>query len=649
MLAKRLDELKLTGNLPSPTGVGLAILEQTSRDDYSLGELAKTLQTDPALTGRILKLANSSAKAGAVPVATVADATMRLGVRTVRSIALGFSLVSGNRAGRCAAFDYEAYWSRALACAAAAQMLAERLKTAVPAEAFTCGLLAEIGKLALASIHPEIYSRLLEQGKQVDPDEFTVLEARELGVDHRELAAAMLADWKLPESFGFAVASWERPEGDPVPPNDQARHMAAILREAVRIAEACLLHDDGAPEACRAAWMNLADARRLVGLDEEPFVHFCDQIRSSWRDWGAILKIATHGGPSFEEIARIAAERTRVVVSEPTAENPARKGLRILAVDDDAVSLKMLVHSLTRDGHMVMTARNGKEALGLALQHNPQMVVTDWVMPELDGIDVCKALRRSSEGVATYILLLTGREEEDRVVEAFDAGADEYVCKPFNARVLLARVRAGQRMIELREQVERDKQDRARQVAEMAVLNRRLQAAALTDVLTELHNRRYAMKRLEQELENARRSGSALAVIMIDLDKFKSINDEHGHDVGDAVLRETADVLRLTTRRGDVVTRLGGEEFLVICPGSDVSRATLLAERIRSAVEQHMLRHGSFQGYVTVSAGVAALENHDQTLDSLLKVADRRVYAAKAAGRNRVSSDDETWREAQAG
>ncbi|MCC6407015.1 MAG: diguanylate cyclase [Planctomycetes bacterium] len=649
MLGKRLDELKMTGNLPSPTGVGLAILELTSREDYSLGDLARTLQTDPALTGRILRLANSSDKAGAQPAKTVHEAAMRLGVRTVRSVALGFSLVSGNRAGACAAFDYDDYWSRSLATAVAAQVLAEQLRTVVPPEAFTCGLLADIGRLALASIHPVAYAKVMTDVRGRSTDELAAAETRDFGLDHRELAGAMLADWKLPISFSFSVANFERREPEAAWPDDAAKHMTGILKAASRIGAACLLHRDEASTTTRMHWNALDESRQELGLSPQDFLRLCELVRASWRDWGSILKINTPNGPSFEEISRTAQEQRDEPVDRKVELLAARKGLRILAADDEPISLRLLVHHLTRDGHTVMTASNGREALSMALTHNPQMVVTDWMMPELDGVEVCKALRRSSEGVATYILILTGREEEDRVVEAFEAGADEYVNKPFNPRVLLARVRAGQRMIELREQVERDKQERARQLAEMAVLNRRLQTAALTDVLTELPNRRYAMKRLEQELATTRGTKQPLAVIMIDIDKFKLINDQHGHDIGDVVLRETANSLRKAVRRGDVVCRLGGEEFLVISPLSDLKRGELLAERIRKTVEESRIEHGSFSRNVTVSLGVASASDASQSLDGLLKEADRRVYHAKSLGRNRVCSSEPPTAESQAG
>jgi PleD family two-component response regulator len=197
--------------------------------------------------------------------------------------------------------------------------------------------------------------------------------------------------------------------------------------------------------------------------------------------------------------------------------------------------------------------------------------------------------------------MLTAKEDEDRIVDAFHAGADDFVTKPFNPRILLARVGAGQRIVELQLRIDADKRVREQQVAEMGLLTRKLRAAALTDVLTELPNRRYAMNRLEHEWDAAVRLDRPLSVSMIDIDEFKRINDLHGHDVGDSVLKATAATLRSYTRRGDVICRLGGEEFIVIhvnCIG--------IAERSATFLDA----------------------------DVLLKAADQAVYAAKAAGRN---------------
>lgn len=636
MNEKQLDELKLTGALPSPTGVGLSILELTRGEDYAMGDVTRAIQSDPALTGRIIKIANSAGFAGSHAVTSVAQAAMRLGVRSVRNVALGFTLVSGNRGGACPGFDYEGYWARSLAIAVLAQRLADSLKLAAPADAFTCGLLSGIGTLALASIHPDRYSQLLARIAAQPDSDLLRLEHETFDLDHCELAGAMLADWRLPTSFCFAVSTFERREPLSSAPDENSRRMTMLVGAAAVIADVCLLsrgHPVRGPE-------QLARSLDALGLSQDVFERLRVDAAAEWREWGRALQIPTDVQVKPAELVAEAQQMLAVPTdTQLQLSGPERKGLRILAVDDDPVSLRILEHHLTKDGHQVIRAVNGRQALIAALESAPQMVVTDWNMPEMDGLELAKSLRRSNESRATFILLLTGREEEDRVVEAFDAGVDEYVVKPFNPKILLARVRAGQRMIELREQVERDRQLRDHQMAEMAVLNRKLEAAAMTDVLTKLPNRRYAMRKLEDELNGAHASGSQLAVIMIDIDHFKQVNDRYGHDMGDLVLRETAGVLRNTTRRGDYVCRLGGEEFLVICTKASLPQCAMTAERIRAAVEENVIGFG-FERAVTVSLGAAALSCGAATVDELLKLADRRVYAAKAAGRNRVCSQD---------
>jgi diguanylate cyclase (GGDEF)-like protein len=637
MLGKQIDELSLTGSLPSPTGVGLAILRHTQNDDFTMGELIRATKSDPALTGMLLKLANTGKRGSARPSRTVSSAAMQLGVRSVRDVALGFSLISGNRTVRCARFDYEEYWSHSLAMAVSAEILGRIFGEVDPDEAFTCAILSGIGKLALASIHPETFSGLLDESQGMGVEDLIALERRALDVDHRELSGAMMKDWKLPEAFAFAITNFEL--ADEGAPSDQARKMTATLRAANRLAKACVPPARMPPSDWKQRWSDLEQLGRDLGMDSEKFNGLCKVLAEKWRTRSQVLEVPCEPTPSLEELARRVRNEEPRRPRRPVRRDHIRLGLSVLAVDDDPVSLRLLTHHLTRDGHTVTTAKDGRQALALALQYHPQMVVTDWMMPEMDGIELCKALRSSSENNATYILLVTGREDEDRVIEAFGAGADEYLTKPFNPRILLARVRAGQRMIELREQSESDKQARVQQVAHMAVLNRKLRTAAMTDVLTALPNRRYAMKRLHEELKESADSGAPMSAIMIDIDHFKQVNDQHGHDVGDVVLSETAEVLRRSTRRGEVVCRLGGEEFLVICIATSTDDCAKTAERLRHAIEKRILHVGTFRSSVTASFGVSSLCDSVLTVDDLLMAADKYLYEAKAGGRNRVCVD----------
>lgn len=633
MRNEHFEELKHTGNLPSPSGVGMRILVLTRDEECEIEEIAKAIQADPALTGRIIKLATSVQSQGiGGSVATVKEASVRLGLRTVTNVALGFSLVSGNRVGRCERFDYDAYWSWSLACAVSAQILSEELGIAHPAEAFTCGLLSRIGRLALASVHPTTYARLLDEVEKTSID-LAIAERREFSVDNRWVAGAMLSDWGLPTSFAEVASSLD--ERTPQFEDPSSYELLRLLRAAGSVAEVCSTHREGQP--------GHLDALRQVCKELEiPAADFCrafDRIVGSWKEWGEVLEISTNEVMSFEELERKAEQaqtQAQASAAPDAPKTPAGSRLRILAVDDDQVSLKLLVRQLSRAGHLVVTASNGKEALAVALQTNPQIVVTDWMMPEMDGLELCKALRRIRTGRNLYILILTGRAEEDRVVEAFEAGVDDYVVKPFKPKLLLARIRGGERVVRLQERVERYIETQKEQLAKLEVQRRKLKTAAMTDALTELPNRRYAMKRLEVEWANCSRSGSPLSVIMLDIDKFKSINDGFGHAVGDAVLQSTARAIVRTLRKGDTCARIGGEEFLVICPGTDGEGAMQAAERIRMAVEGNKIVAGDFDGVITASLGVASWTSEIESIDMLLRVSDEAVYEAKAQGRNQT-------------
>jgi diguanylate cyclase (GGDEF)-like protein len=399
--ATRLDELKATNQLPSPAGVALAILRLAESELATRQEIARALQTDPALPGRVLKLANSVAAGRARAVTSVREAVTHLGVRLVRNVALGFSLVSQTGQGACRAFDYAGFWSRSLAMGVAAQGAAAYTARIAPAEAFTCGLLAQVGRLALASVYPEAYGPVLARGG--DPADLVRLEREAFATDHNELTSAMLRDWGLPE--------------------------------------------------------------------------------------------------------------------------------------------------------------------------------------------VC--------------------------VEA-------------------ARLRARARVFRLQEEVRRDKEELRRCMAELGVANRKLQQAALTDALTGLYNRRYALDRLDQEWAAATRSGAPLACLLVDIDYFKRVNDTHGHDVGDRVLRETARVLREGLRHSDVVCRLGGEEFVVFGPGMDLNAACGCAERLHANVEARQIEVPNGTTRVTLSIGVALRTADTAGPAGLLKAADEAVYAATQGGRNQV-------------
>ena len=328
-----------------------------------------------------------------------------------------------------------------------------------------------------------------------------------------------------------------------------------------------------------------------------------------------------------------------VSVSSPIlAADTANEGQRIsvLAVDDDPVSLRLLARHMRSESFEVSLAQSGRAGLRKALKEKPDILVIDHEMPDQNGLEVVEALRRSAVGSSMYILLVTGNDSDELLIKAFDAGVDDFVPKPFRPRLLSARIKAGVRIANLSRKIERDHNTILEQLAELNRLNRRFRTASLTDPLTGLPNRRHCMDRLDAEWMAFARNEAPFAVIMLDIDRFKAVNDSHGHDVGDDVLRGTARAITGALRGEDEAFRLGGEEFMVLCRNAHENDGALVAERIRQAVEANVVDSPGLELAVTVSLGVAGARPGVASLMSLLKAADEAVYHAKNAGRNRV-------------
>jgi diguanylate cyclase (GGDEF)-like protein len=298
--------------------------------------------------------------------------------------------------------------------------------------------------------------------------------------------------------------------------------------------------------------------------------------------------------------------------------------LKVLIAEDNPISRRTLEALLVKWGYAVVLAADGDEAWGI-LQGNdaPQLAVLDWVMPGKNGIELCRSVRQRKGRQYTYILLLTGRDVKEDVVEGLEAGADDYVTKPFDPYELRARLRAGRRIVELQEQ--------------LILAREALRDQASKDPLTDLWNHRVILGILRKEVARASRTQSPFAVAMIDLDRFKAINDTYGHPAGDAVLRETARRLRGAMRTYDALGRYGGDEFLAVVPACDAPRAAQFAESFRARIDRKAIEAPEGVIPVTLSLGVAAVGDlRDVSPDALVRVADAALYRAKIGGRNRV-------------
>jgi diguanylate cyclase (GGDEF)-like protein len=296
--------------------------------------------------------------------------------------------------------------------------------------------------------------------------------------------------------------------------------------------------------------------------------------------------------------------------------------VHVLVAEDDAGSRFRLEAALHLWGYQVTSVANGRLALeALARADGPSLAILDWSMPEADGLEVCRAIRGNPDGRYVYAILVTSHDREEDVIAGFEAGADDYVTKPFNTKELRARIRSGARIVQLQHQ--------------LVAAREELREKAMHDTLTGLLTRGAFFELSEHECARARRSKTPLSIVMADIDHFKSINDRHGHLGGDEVLREVARRLRTTFRKEDSVGRYGGEEFVALAIGCDSADALGLAERFRHAVESEPFAVGADWLSVTTSVGITTGTATDG-LESLVRLADGALYRAKTSGRNRV-------------
>jgi diguanylate cyclase (GGDEF)-like protein len=298
--------------------------------------------------------------------------------------------------------------------------------------------------------------------------------------------------------------------------------------------------------------------------------------------------------------------------------------MRILVVDDDPVLRRIVQAGLTRAGHEVRAVADGHAAWELLQQESFRLVITDWMMPGMDGPELVGRIRAASFPGYTYIILLTAKTDKSDVVSGLDAGADDFLTKPFNSEELRARVAIGERILDLE--------------GRLSEARDQLEVLATVDALTGLLNRRAIQERAEAEVQRAARDGTPLSFVMLDIDHFKSVNDTHGHLVGDQALSMVARVLAANKRVYDYAGRWGGEEFLLILPRTELTDARMVAERIRASIAGASLDlPDGGRLSLRISLGVTTAPSREPlALHILLQQADDALYHAKHTGRDRV-------------
>jgi two-component system cell cycle response regulator len=298
--------------------------------------------------------------------------------------------------------------------------------------------------------------------------------------------------------------------------------------------------------------------------------------------------------------------------------------MKILVVDDDPITLHMVVYRLRQWGHEVISCTDGEVAWKVLAEGTvPNVAILDWMMPGMNGLELCQKIRTKMDCPYVYIVLLTGKTNQEDLIAGLDSGADDYLTKPFHLGELEARLRAGKRIVDLQN--------------ELISARETLRIQAMQDSLTQILNHGAILDALLSEINRSHREYQSLSLIMADLDGFKKVNDSYGHVMGDQVLIEVARRMRNCLRSYDSIGRYGGEEFLIVLPNSDDSQALRLAERIRLAVSSEPFRFHNVELTVTVSQGVTTWnEPFPIPVEQLIQAADRGLYIVKNRGRNGV-------------
>jgi two-component system, cell cycle response regulator len=290
----------------------------------------------------------------------------------------------------------------------------------------------------------------------------------------------------------------------------------------------------------------------------------------------------------------------------------------VLIVDDDAITRFALCAALEQWGFIPVVAENADQALQkLATDTTPHLLVIDWSMPGMSGPDLCKTIRKREDGQFFYILMLTGKEGNEAIIEAMEAGADDFLSKPFDHRVLKVRIAAGSRIVRLEQT---------------------LNQLASRDALTQCWNRRMIDELFANSIAESTRKRSNFSIMVLDIDHFKVVNDTFGHAAGDVALKHVVNLLNTNLREYDQVGRYGGEEFVILLPATDRNEAWGVAERIRSAIQfQPTIVSEDVHIDLTVSIGIAQFDrSRDANQSAFFERADKALYTAKQSGRNRI-------------
>ena len=610
--------------LPTPDGVALALMEAWEDERTTVQQIARLVQTDPALSGRVLKLANSAA-AGRRSLASVPDAIVRVGMQTVGQLAVAFSLIGKESSDRCPGFDHQQYWARCLLMAVLSRGLGESTRLAPPDDLFACGLLARIGILGLVSVYPEAYSSILSG----DPGDLDAREKEVFGVDHNELSEAMMLDFFVPRALAEPARFHEAPNESGFARDSRPQKLAVLLHLAYRLSDVAIQNDGRIME--EPAVIDAICGR--LGLAEGQISRVFDQAIDQWGEWAELLQLPADKARSFEDLDFSGTEEEGSRGNAEAARHDIDTRALAAVVLADVPDQAGLMTSLAQLGIKAEVCSKPSDAMHRVMDYRANLFFVS-----AEHVQLIEMLRTAQAGDTSHVFVVLARADVEQEAQGFAVGADDVIVSNISAEQLAPRLQPALRLLKRHERWRSDRKELRRIAKELALSHRQQQVLALTDQLTELPNRRAAMEAMEQAWSSSLRADTPCALLILDIDHFKSINDRFGHAVGDQVLHSVAAVLKDAVRRDETIARIGGEEFLLISPHLPIRESLVAGERLRRQLERAEIDAGGEIVRMTASIGVAVREESMQRAQELLIAADKALYAAKTSGRNRIAA-----------
>ncbi len=595
-------QIQALGQLPSPSQTALRLFALLRSENTALKDFAPVIKGDPTLASRLLRLANRPGNGALRPAVAVEDALVRLGLNTVAQLAAGLSILDEAAAGQTRDVpEYLRLCRVSLAAGVAAEWLSGQPGVPIAAaEMFTCALLARVGQLAMLRFYPEAYSGFLNLSDH--PQQQMSRERESFGVDYLAIGTALLADWGFPAVLVEAIRLAESDQTE-LAESERQEIMVRILHAAWALAAPLA---SGNETTLTSA---MQQALALLGIETLEIYAAMDQLQGRWAIW--------------------------------QDDGRAQPALSV-AGPEDGRARPITVALLMCDSLSDSVRRQALEAAGYAVTATSSLLQTyQAIMGGQADIAVAAASFSDCQAhaplLAAYLgdlgrgaILLCDDLDEEAQAEVLAQGIEAVLPREVGVKLLVVRVALIARRIALHRQIESERSVHRKSLSALAATTRKLHRQSLTDPLTGLANRRMAEAFLKRHWSQAQRRDFPLSCLLIDLDDFKRVNDTYGHDAGDRVLHGFAEILRRQVRQEDLAVRLGGDEFLVVCPHTGVEEAQNLLARLRATAQKVRLETGPLQ----FSAGVVERDGKTMTgPEDLLRAADRKMMLVKRGGR----------------